>query len=56
MQPVHHLRGLRIARQAFDAGTIWDDTEAMPLLYDGFEEQAGQSRYADGFPKINSYR
>jgi hypothetical protein len=33
--------GLRIARQAFDDGTIWDDTEAMPLLYDGFEEQEG---------------
>jgi hypothetical protein len=33
--------GLRTARQAFDDGTIWDDTEAMPLLYDGFEEQGG---------------
>ena len=29
---------LRIAQQAFDNGLIWDDTPAMPLLYDDFEE------------------
>lgn len=29
---------LRIAKQAFDEGTIWDDSPAMPLLYDDFEE------------------
>ena len=29
---------LRIAQQAFDEGLIWDDTPAMPLLYDDFEE------------------
>ncbi len=28
----------RIAKQAFDEGTIWDDSPAMPLLYDDFEE------------------
>jgi hypothetical protein len=26
------------AQAAFDAGTIWDDTTAMPLLYDDYEE------------------
>lgn len=26
------------ARNAFDAGTLWDDTPAMPLLFDDFEE------------------
>ena len=32
---------LRIAQHAFDEGLIWDDTPAMPLLYDDFEEQGG---------------
>lgn len=31
------------AEQAFDQGVIWDDTEAMPLLYDDFDEQEGES-------------
>ena len=26
------------ARTAFDMGTIWDNTEAMPLLFDDYEE------------------
>lgn len=26
------------ARQAFDSGTIWDDTAEMPLLLDAYEE------------------
>jgi hypothetical protein len=26
------------AQAAFDAATIWDDTTAMPLLYDDYEE------------------
>lgn len=31
-----------IARAAFDAGTLWDDTPGMPLLYDDYEELDGQ--------------
>lgn len=31
-----------IARTAFDAGTLWDDTPDMPLLYDDYEELDGQ--------------
>ena len=31
-------QALHIARVAFEDGSIWDDTEAMPLLYDDFEE------------------
>lgn len=27
-----------IARAAFDAGTLWDDTPDMPLLYDDYDE------------------
>ena len=32
-----------IARAAFDAGTLWDDTPDMPLLYDDYEELDGQA-------------
>jgi hypothetical protein len=28
----------KTAEEAFDAGTIWDNTADMPLLYDDFEE------------------
>lgn len=31
------------AEQAFNQGVIWDDTEAMPLLYDDFDEKEGES-------------
>ncbi|QRM22881.1 hypothetical protein [Burkholderia pseudomallei] len=31
-----------IARAAFDAGTLWDDTPDMPLLYDDYDELDGQ--------------
>lgn len=27
-----------LAKQAFDAGAIWDDTAEMPLLFDDYEE------------------
>ncbi|HDR9471856.1 hypothetical protein PQR34_34815 [Paraburkholderia sediminicola] len=30
------------ARAAFDAGTLWDDTPNVPLLYDDYEELDGQ--------------
>lgn len=30
---------IAVAKKAFDDGTIWDDAEAMPLLYDDFEEE-----------------
>ncbi len=30
------------AQQAFDEGSIWDDTAAMPLLFDDYEETDGQ--------------
>lgn len=32
---------VNIARAAFDAGSIWDDTAAMPLLSDEYIEQDG---------------
>ncbi|MBR8024564.1 hypothetical protein KDX27_28070 [Burkholderia cenocepacia] len=31
-----------IARAAFDAGTLWNDTPNMPLLYDDYEELDGE--------------
>jgi hypothetical protein len=31
-----------IARAAFDAATLWDDTPDIPLLYDDYEELDGQ--------------
>jgi hypothetical protein len=31
------------AQQAFDEGSIWDDTGQMPLLFDDYEEKDGQS-------------
>ena len=31
------------AEKAFDAGTIWDDTPDMPLIYDDYEEGADSS-------------
>ena len=31
------------ASDAFDAGTLWDDTESMPLLYDDYEEVANET-------------
>lgn len=34
---------LEKAYELFDAGTIWDDTEQMPLLHDDFEELDGQA-------------
>jgi hypothetical protein len=34
---------IELAQAAFDAGTIWDDTGQMPLLFDDYEERDGQS-------------
>jgi hypothetical protein len=34
---------LRMAKTAFDAGRLWDDSPQMPLLYDDFEEDDGQA-------------
>ena len=31
------------AQAAFDDGTIWDDTPAMPLLFDDYEEKEGET-------------
>lgn len=31
-----------IAQAAFDAGTLWDDTPDIPLLYDDYEELDAQ--------------
>ena len=31
------------AQAAFDAGTIWDNTPEMPLLFDDFEEKEGKT-------------
>ncbi|TCG08592.1 hypothetical protein BZM27_11000 [Paraburkholderia steynii] len=39
-----------IARAAFDAGTLWDDTPDMPLLYDDYEELDGQAVEFDATP------
>ncbi|WP_342335219.1 hypothetical protein [Burkholderia pseudomallei] len=39
-----------IARAAFDAGTLWDDTLDMPLLYDDYEELDGQVLNFDATP------
>ena len=34
---------INLASDAFDAGSIWEDTEAMPLLFDDFEEVEGET-------------
>jgi hypothetical protein len=34
---------IRKAEQAFNDGSIWDDTEQMPLLFDDYEETDGQT-------------
>ncbi|WP_269503951.1 hypothetical protein [Burkholderia sp. IMCC1007] len=39
-----------IARAAFDAGTLWDDTPDMPQLYDDYEEIDGQVLNFDATP------
>lgn len=31
------------AEEAFDQGTIWDNTQAMPVLFDDFEESEGNT-------------
>jgi hypothetical protein len=31
------------AQERFDAGTIWDDTPTVPLLFDDYEETGDQS-------------
>ncbi|AOU98250.1 hypothetical protein BI364_10020 [Acidihalobacter yilgarnensis] len=36
-------KALEKAANAFDEGTIWDDTPEMPLLYDEFDEVEGSS-------------
>lgn len=36
-------KALAIAEAAFDAGSIWDDTLEMPVLYDAFEEVDGET-------------
>ena len=33
----------QLARNAFDAGIIWDDTENIPLLFDDYEEVDGET-------------
>jgi len=33
---------IRKAQQAFDNGSIWDDTRQMPLLFDDYEETDGR--------------
>ena len=32
---------IKKAQQAFENGTIWDDSKAMPLLFDDYEETDG---------------
>jgi hypothetical protein len=34
---------VRKAQQAFDEGSLWDDTEQMPLLFDDYEEKEGRA-------------
>lgn len=34
---------IELAQAAFDAGTIWDDTGQMPLLFDEYEVKDGES-------------
>jgi hypothetical protein len=47
------------AQAAFDAGTIWDNSDDIPLLYDDFEEEDGNkleftARRVDRFPTPDS--
>lgn len=47
------------AQAAFDAGSIWDDTDQMPLLYDDYEEIDGnvlefRPIKVDEFPDVDS--
>ena len=34
---------IKLANDAFDEGSIWDDTKEMPLLFDDFEEVDGET-------------
>lgn len=34
---------VRKAQQAFDKGSLWNDTEKMPLLFDDYEEKDGRA-------------
>lgn len=34
---------IRKAQQAFDEGSLWDDTKHMPLLFDDYEEKDGRA-------------
>ena len=38
IQAADEAAAIELARDAFDLGTIWDNTPDMPLLYDDFEE------------------
>lgn len=43
------------AQAAFDAGTIWDDTPEMPLLFDDFEEKEGETQVFQMVATVDSW-
>lgn len=47
---------IRLAQTAFDDGEIWDDTEAMPLLYDDYEEMDGSVLAFEAEPTNDEFK
>jgi hypothetical protein len=46
---------IRKARQAFDSGSLWDDTGQMPLLFDDYEERDGQSLVFEVVAQVDAW-
>ena len=46
---------LRQAQQSFDEGSIWDDTEQIPLLFDDYEETDGQSLVFEVVAEVDAW-
>lgn len=42
-EAVSEAHAIEQAQTAFDCGEIWEDTEAMPLLFDDYEEVEGET-------------
>lgn len=43
IRAINEAAAVKIAQEAFGQGVIWDDTQDMPLLFDDYEEEDGQT-------------
>lgn len=46
---------IKKGRQAFENGTIWDDSKAMPLLFDDYEETDGHPLEFEVVAKVDAW-